>query len=106
MTAPRRQTTSLFPDTPEGMLSKAKALTLMCPDRENWTCALGFVQYKLAPDANHLQEDVLDEYMDWLGGLKRELEETGECREGFAKEVSAEDIARLMKFVVEHLYSL
>jgi hypothetical protein len=88
------------------MLAKAKAMTRMCPDRENWTCALGFVEYKLAPEADKIQDEVLDDYMAWLGHLREQLEETGECDEDFEKEISADDIARLMKLVVEHLYSL
>jgi len=103
---PVRKTPSIFPDTTDGLLAKAKALTRMCPDLENWTCAMGFVAYKLAPAAGQVQEEALDAYMDWLAGVKWELEEIGESREGFEQPISAERIARLMALVVEHLYSL
>jgi hypothetical protein len=105
MKRPVRQNPSLFPDTPAGILEKAKTMTRMCPDKESWRCAMGFVEYKLAPDSDGIMEEVLDEYIGWISHCRKQLEETGRCNEDL-EGATADQLGELIGLVVAHLRSL
>lgn len=102
MNRPQRTTPSIFPDTFDGMLAKAKTLVRECPDRSSWRCVLGFVGYKLAPRGGPVQEDVIDALVAWIAEQREQLEATGRCDEDF-ENTTADDLARLIRLIAEHL---
>jgi hypothetical protein len=100
----KRTTPPLFPDTFDGLLAKAKMLTRECPHRDEWRCVMGFVEYKLAPDAAHVREDVIDALIAWIGECREQVEATGRCDEAFVPDdITAEELARLIRLVAARL---
>jgi len=104
VTTPGRQHPSIFPDTTDGLLHKAQTLTRLCPNKEEWTCIMGFVDYKLVPANAPMREDVLDPFMLWLTGIHRQLETRGVCDDEF-EGVSADQVAGLIRLVAERMES-